>query len=114
MYTNMADVPVPGIRKCWRQKLAWLKTECHAITYKYAEAVSIVQQVNRVLNNIENLTAFAQARVRVRSQLSSVEKNRGNCCGDIDGKPLFSYLYGIYTVTRNELKAALKMSARAG
>jgi hypothetical protein len=30
------------------------------------------------------------------------------------GKPLFSSLYGMYTVTLNELKAVLKVNAQAG
>jgi hypothetical protein len=39
-----------------------------------------------------------------------MEKNRANFCKGLDGKPLFSTLYGIYTLTLSELK----VSAQAG
>jgi hypothetical protein len=41
----MADIPVPGFLKYWTQKLALLKSECHAIVDKYPEAASVVQQI---------------------------------------------------------------------
>jgi hypothetical protein len=47
VYTNMVAIPVSGFWKYWTQKLALLKSECHAITYKYVEAASVVQQVHR-------------------------------------------------------------------
>jgi hypothetical protein len=46
----MADTPVLGFRKYWRQKLAFLKSECHVITKKYPEAASVVQQVYKVVS----------------------------------------------------------------
>jgi hypothetical protein len=48
------------------------------------------------------------------SILSSTEDNRGNFCKILEGKRLFSALYGIYKLTLNELKAVLKMKAQAG
>jgi hypothetical protein len=45
VHTKKADVPVPGFWKYWKQKLAMLKSECHAITNKYPEAASVIQQV---------------------------------------------------------------------
>jgi hypothetical protein len=44
----------------------------------------------------------------------SSEENRANCCKGLDGKPHFSSLYGMYTVTLNELKAIPMVSAQAG
>jgi hypothetical protein len=41
-------------------------------------------------------------------------ENRAKFCEFLDGKPLFSALYGMYTVTPIELQAVLKMSAQAG
>jgi hypothetical protein len=46
--------------------------------------------------------------------VNSEEENSANLCKILDGKPLFSALYGMYTVTLNELKAVLKVSAQAG
>jgi hypothetical protein len=41
--------------------------------------------------------------------VNSAEENRANFYKDLDGKLLFSVLYGMYTVTLNELKAVLKV-----
>jgi hypothetical protein len=115
MYTNMADIPVPGLRKYWSQKLVSLKFECHTITNKYPEAASVVQQVHKILSDTENLVGCTPAKVSSEwtSIVNSAEENRANFCKAVDGKPLFSALYGMYTVTPNELKVVLKMSAQA-
>jgi hypothetical protein len=52
VYTEMMDIPVPGFWKYWRQKLALLKSESHAIMDKNPEAASVIQ-VHNVLNDIE-------------------------------------------------------------
>jgi hypothetical protein len=39
------------------------------------------------------------------SIVNSAEENRENFCKGLDGKPLFSALGGMYTVTLNEFKA---------
>jgi hypothetical protein len=57
----MAEVPVPGFRKYWAQKLASHKSECHAITNKYPEAASEVQQVRVYIQySEENRVNFAK------------------------------------------------------
>jgi hypothetical protein len=48
------------------------------------------------------------------SIVNSAEENRANFRKGLDGKPLFSALYGMYTVILNEMKAVLKVSALAG
>jgi hypothetical protein len=63
----MADVPVPGIRKYWTQKLSLLKSECHAITNKYADAASVAQQVHRGLSGIDNHAGCTPAEVEESS-----------------------------------------------
>jgi hypothetical protein len=114
----MADVRVPGFRKYWTQKLASLKTECHAITNKYPEAASVVQQVYKMFSDIENFAGCTLTEVVESSEwtsiVNSMEENKANFRDDLDGKPLFSTLYGMYAVTLNELKAVLKVSAKAG
>jgi hypothetical protein len=42
------------------------------------------------------------------------EENRANFCIGLHGKPLFSTLYGMYTVTMNKLKDICNVSAQAG
>jgi hypothetical protein len=49
-----------------------------------------------------------------RVTIVNSKENRANFCKFLDGKPIFSALYGMYTVTLNELKAVLKVSAQAG
>jgi hypothetical protein len=44
------------------------------------------------------------------SIVNTVEENRANYCKALSGKPLYSALYGTYTVTLNELKCLLKAS----
>jgi hypothetical protein len=107
--TMMVDVPVPLFRKYWTQKLELLNSQCHAITKKYPEAGSVVQKVHKVLNEIETLARCTAAEVEESPEwttiLNSAEDNKTNFCKVLDGKPLFSALYGMYTVILNELKA---------
>jgi hypothetical protein len=42
--------------------------------------------------------------------VNSAEKNRDKVCKFSGGKPLFSALYGMYTVTLKELQAVLKVN----
>jgi hypothetical protein len=113
VYTKKADGPVPGFRKYWTQKLASLKYEYHAILSKYPEAASVIQQVYKVLGDIENLAGCTPAEVGESSEWTSTvntaEEKRTNICKALDGKPLCSTLYGMYTVTLTELKAVLKV-----
>jgi hypothetical protein len=114
----MAEVAEPVFRKYLREKLSSLKSQYHDITNKYPEAASVVQQVYIVLSDNEILAKCTQAKVGEGSEwtsiVSSAEKNRANFCKILNGKPLFSALYGTYTLTLNELKAVLKVKAQAG
>jgi hypothetical protein len=77
----MTDVPVAGFRKYWRQKLASLKSECHAIMNKYP-AASAVQQVYKAINDTEILAGCTEAKVGESSEwtcvVNSAEGNRAN------------------------------------
>jgi hypothetical protein len=46
--------------------------------------------------------------------VNSAKEHRANFYKILDGKMHLSYLYGMYTVILNELKAVLKLSAQAG
>jgi arabinogalactan endo-1,4-beta-galactosidase len=59
----IADVPEPGFRKYWRQKLSSLKSQYRDITNKYPEAASVVQQVYKVLRDIEILSRHTPAEM---------------------------------------------------
>jgi hypothetical protein len=98
------DVPKPGFQKYWRQALSLLKSESHARTNKYPEAVSVVQQVHKVISDTDILAKCTPARMGESSQwttiLKSAEENRAKFCKFLDWKMLFSALYSMYKVTR--------------
>jgi hypothetical protein len=81
----------------------------HAITKKYPEAGLVVQLVHKELNEIETIAGCTPAKMGENPEWTtiviSMEVNRANFCKGLDGKPLFSALYGMYMVTLNELKA---------
>jgi hypothetical protein len=116
----MADVPQPGFRKYWRHELLSLKSECHATTNKYPEAASVVQQVHKVISDIETLVKYTPAKVGESSHwtttsiVNNAEEKRAKFYKFLGGKPLFGALYGMYTVTLKELMVVLKVNAQAG
>jgi hypothetical protein len=59
----MADVAEPGFQKYWRQELSTLKSQCYAMTNKYPEAASVVQQAHKIISNTEALAKRRLARV---------------------------------------------------
>jgi hypothetical protein len=106
----MTNIPVLGFRKYWTLKLASLKSECLAITNKYPEAASVVQQVHKVYSNIENLARCTPDKVGESSAWTSIvnsAENRVNFCKALHRKPHFTPLYSMYAVTLNEVKAVL-------
>jgi hypothetical protein len=90
----MSDVPVPGFRKYWAQKLASLNSQCHAITKKYPEVGSVVQKVHTVLNEIEPLARCTPAKVGASPKwttiVNSAEEKRIYFCKGLDGKPFLA------------------------
>jgi hypothetical protein len=69
----------------------------------------VLPQVQRVLSDIEILARCIPVQVGESSKwttvVNSVKEKRANFCKSVDGKLLFSALYGMYTVTLIELKA---------
>jgi hypothetical protein len=68
----MADVTEPGFRKYWRDKLSSLKSQYHDIPNKYPEAASVVQQVYKVLSDIEILAKCTPAKMGESCEWSSI------------------------------------------
>jgi hypothetical protein len=72
----------------------------------------------KVLCDLEDLASYTPLSVGQSEDwaniTSSAEENRGNFCKALQGKRLFSALYGTYTVTLNELKSFLKASSQPG
>jgi hypothetical protein len=70
-----------------------------------------------VLRDTEILAKCTLAKVGKSSQWTTIvnsAENRRNFGKFLDGKPLFSTLYSMYTITLKELKAVLKVNAQAG
>jgi hypothetical protein len=112
----MAGVTVPAYKQFWKDKRPSLKSEYNAIISTYPDASSSMQQLLKVLSDIEDLASYTPASIGESKEwakiISSAEENRKNCCKAIQGKTLFSILYGTYTVMLNELKSALKASTQ--
>jgi hypothetical protein len=66
------DSPLPHLVSwlncCWHLSLASLKPECHAIMNKFPEAASLVQQIYKLLNDIEILPGCTPAKVGESSE----------------------------------------------
>jgi hypothetical protein len=75
----MVDVPVPVFRKYCTQERESLNSHCHAIRKKYPEVGSVVQQVHRVLNEIEIVGRCTPTKVGESPEwttiVNSVEEN---------------------------------------
>jgi hypothetical protein len=73
-----------------------------------------LKQLLKVIRDIEEMARYTPASVGESEQWSSVvstaEERGQNFCKVLNGKSLFSALYGTYTVALHELKAVLKAS----
>jgi hypothetical protein len=111
----MADVPVPGYQAFWTEKRKTLKAESKRLLSQSPDADIQLKQLFKVLCDIEDVAGYTPTSVGDSAQWSSIvntaEENRLNFCKALDGKTLYSALYGTYTVTLQELKALLKASA---
>jgi hypothetical protein len=61
----MANVPIPGFRY----------SQCHAVTKKCPEAGSVVQQVHKILSDIELLAGCTPAKVGENSEWTAIANN---------------------------------------
>jgi hypothetical protein len=108
----MADVPVPGYQTLWRNTLSALKSELQTFVQQYPEVDAQLKQLLQVLGDTEDVARHIPASVRESAEWSAIvnaaEENGASYCKGLHGKPLFSALYGTYTVTLQELKAMIK------
>jgi hypothetical protein len=114
----MADVPVPGCQKFWTDKRGALKAEYQLLVAKYPDAEAQLKQLFKILCDIEDVAGHTPVSVEESVEWTSIvntaEDNRASYCKALTRKPLFSALYGTYTVTFIELKAIIKASTLAG
>jgi hypothetical protein len=114
----MAGVPVPTYQQFCADKRSAIKTEYKDIVATHPDAAAYMHQLLKVLCDIEGLACFTPSSADESGEwaaiVSSAEENRESYCQALHGKPLFSALYGTYTVTLNEMKNVLKASSQAG
>jgi hypothetical protein len=110
--------PRTGIPEILETRAIIIEIPMPCITNKYSEAAYVIQQVCKVLSDIEIFAKCTRAKVGESSEWTTIvnnaEENKANFCKILKGKPLFSAPYGIYTLTLNELMAILKVNAQAG
>jgi hypothetical protein len=104
----MANVPVPGYQKFWKDKRATLREEQQSVA-KYPDAEAQLKQLFKILCAIEVVAGQTPAsgwgrKFEWTSIVNTAEDNRASCCKVLTGKALFSALYGTYTVTLTSLR----------
>jgi hypothetical protein len=114
----MAGVPVPAYQKLWVDKRASLKNAYKGLTATHPDAVPFMHQLLQVQCDIEGIAGLTSASVGESKEWAAIvdseEENHESYFQALRGKPLFSALYGTYTVTLNELKSFVKASSQAG
>jgi hypothetical protein len=100
----MADVPVPAYQELWTDKWSSLTNEYKDITNKYPCAAPSINQLLKVLCDIENLASYTPVSVGESEEwtaiISLAEDNRETYCKGLQMKPLFSTPYGTYAMTK--------------
>jgi hypothetical protein len=109
---------VSGYQAFWADKRATLKSEYRRLIGQFPDSDALLKQLFKVLCDIEDFAGYTLFSVGETEHCSSIvnvaEENRQNFCKALNGKTLFSVLYGTYTVALQELKAVLKASKPAG
>jgi hypothetical protein len=78
-------------------------------TRQYPDAASSVRQLLKVLCDIENLASNKPVSIGESEQWAAIMSSE-TYCKALRGKPLYSALYGAYTMTLNDLNKVLKTS----
>jgi hypothetical protein len=114
----MAGVPVPAYQEFWSEKRSELQAEYKSLVKSHPDAAQCLQQLYKVLSDIDALAGCTPATVGSTEEWEAIvmaaEDNREAFSLALQGKPLYSALYGTYTVTLNDFKRLLKASSQAG
>jgi hypothetical protein len=104
----MADVTLPTYQKFWKDKRTTLRAEHQSLVAKHPDAEAQLKQLFRILCDIEvvagHIPVSVGESVEWTSIVTTAEDNIASYCKALTGKPLFSALYGTYTVTLIKLK----------
>jgi hypothetical protein len=101
----MAGVPVPAYQQFWTEKRSSQKIEYSKIIGANLDEAAPMQQLFKVLCEIEDLANYTPSSVGESEELavivSSAEEIHESYYNALSGTPLLSALYGIYTVTES-------------
>jgi hypothetical protein len=110
----MAKRDLSDYEKYWVHESESLRSEYGDIVQDFLDAKPVIKQADKVLQDIVCLVACTPASVGESEDWQRVVNNaqidRESYCNVLKGKQ-FSTLYGLYTVTLNELKSVLQLSA---
>jgi hypothetical protein len=112
----MAGVPVPAYQQFWADKGASLEKEFQTTGKTHPDAVPCMQHLFKVLGDLQSLAGCTPRSVGESEEWAAViraaEDNLESYSMGLQGKSLYSALYGSYTVTLNDLKHILKSSGQ--
>jgi hypothetical protein len=113
--STMAKAPTPGYQAFWAKKCTALQSDYHAVKGQIPDGDAQYRQLFKVLCTIEDTARFTPAKLGESPEWATIveaaEENAAAFCKALSGKPLFSALHGLYTVTLGKLKVLLKNSA---
>jgi hypothetical protein len=114
---TIAGVPVPTYQKFWADKRTSLTKEYQIGAKTHPDSVPCMQHLFKVLCDLEALAGSTPKSVGESEEWAAVIGAAGDnlvrYSVALQGKPLYTALYGSYTVTLNELKSLLKSSTQA-
>jgi hypothetical protein len=96
---------VPTYQQFWTDKRASLTNESEGLINKYPDVFV------RYRKPSHNTPVSVGESEELPTVIRSAEDNRETYCKALRGKPLYSVLYGAYTITLNDLNEVLKNSA---
>jgi hypothetical protein len=113
----MAGVAVPPYQQFWTDKRAFLEREFQTTGKTHPDAVPCMQHLFKVLCDLQSLAGCTPRPVGESEEWAAViraaEDNLESYSVALQGKTLYSALYGSYTVKLNDLKHILKSSGQA-
>jgi hypothetical protein len=113
----MAGVPVPAYQQFWADKRASLEKEFQTTGKTYPDTVACMQHLLKLLRDLQSLAGCTPRPVGESEEWAAIiraaEDNLESYSMTLQGKTLYSALYGSYTVTLNDLKHILKSSGLA-
>jgi hypothetical protein len=114
MAIGVANVPTPEFQKLWSNQIEYLRLG-YENTLQHHDADDVMEHVRGVLTGIARLTGCTSASVVESSKWTLISQNmadtRRNLHQRLEGKQLYSALYGVYTEMLHDLTAVIKESA---